>query len=53
MLSKPHIRRLLAALLMALGAAMMFLAPETWAGILLLVLGASVELIGIVLKRKA
>lgn len=52
MLRKPHIRRPLAVLLMILGAAMMYLAPQTWAGILLLVLGVSVEVAGIALKRK-
>lgn len=52
MLRKTHIRRSLAALLMILGAAMMYLAPQTWAGILLLVLGVSVEVAGIALKRK-
>lgn len=52
MLRKTHIRRPLAALLMMLGAAMMYLAPQTWAGILLLVLGVSVEVAGIALKRK-
>lgn len=52
MLRKTHIRRPLAALLMILGAAMMYLAPQTWAGILLLVLGVSVEVAGIALKRK-
>lgn len=52
MLRKPHIRRPLAALLMILGAAMMYLAPQTWAGILLLVLGVSVEVAGIALNRK-
>lgn len=52
MLRKTHIRRPLAVLLMILGAAMMYLAPQTWAGILLLVLGVSVEVAGIALKRK-
>ena len=52
MLRKPHIRRPLAALLVILGAAIMLLAPETWAGALLLVLGVSVEVLGIALKRK-
>lgn len=52
MLRKPHIRRPIAASLMILGAVMMYLALETWAGILLLVLGVSVEVVGIALKRK-
>lgn len=52
MLKKPHIRRPLTALLVILGAVILFLAPETWAGVLLLVLGVSVELAGIAIKRK-
>ena len=52
MLKKTHIRRPLAVLLMLLGGAMIFLAPETWTGALLLVLGVCVEVIGIALKRR-
>lgn len=52
MLNKPHIRRPIAALLMIMGAAMMYLAPETWSGALLLALGMSVEVAGIALRRK-
>jgi uncharacterized membrane protein YccC len=52
MLRKPHIRRPLAALLVILGAALIFLAPETWSGALLLALGLSIEMAGIAIKRK-
>ena len=52
MLGKTHIRRPLAALLVIVGAAMIFLAPETWAGALLLVLGVLIEVAGIAIKRK-
>ena len=52
MLREPHIRRPLAALLVILGAAILFLAPETWMGALLLVLGVFVEVLGIAIKRK-
>ena len=52
MFTKPHIRRSLAVLLIVLGAMMLLLAPTTWAGVLLLVLGVSVELIGIALKHR-
>ncbi|MGC2456772.1 MAG: hypothetical protein WA435_02105 [Gallionellaceae bacterium] len=52
MLRKPHIRRTLAALLVILGAAMLFLAPETWAGTLLLALGVFVEVAGIAIKHR-
>ncbi len=50
MLRKPNIRRPIAALLMILGAIMMFLAPEAWIGAILLVLGLSIELIGISMR---
>ncbi len=52
MLGKPHIRRPVAALLMIVGAAMIFLAPATWVGVLVLALGVSVEVAGIAFKRK-
>ena len=52
MLRKTYIRRPLAALLVVVGAAMIFLAPETWAGIFLLILGVIVEVLGIAIKRK-
>lgn len=52
MLSKPNIRRPLAVLLVILGAALMFLAPETWPGALLLALGVTIEMLGIAIKRK-
>jgi hypothetical protein len=36
-----------------LGGILMYLAPEIWAGLVLLVLGMVVELAGIALERKA
>jgi len=39
-------------LLVVLGVLLIFLAPETWAGLLLLVLGISIELIGIALRHR-
>jgi membrane-bound ClpP family serine protease len=51
-LTKPYIRRAVAVLLVVLGAMMILLAPATWAGVLLLVLGVSVELIGMALKHR-
>ena len=39
-------------LLVGLGILLIFLAPETWAGLLLLVLGISIELIGIALRHR-
>lgn len=52
MLRKNNIRRPVAALLMILGATVMYLTPETWAGMALLALGAAVEVAGIALRRK-
>ena len=52
MLTKTAIRRPVALLLIVLGAAMMFLAPETWAGLALLAVGVSLELIGIALRHR-
>ena len=52
MLKKPATRRPLALLLIIVGGALMFLAPETWAGLALLAIGAAVELIGIALTHR-
>ena len=52
MLKKPALRRFVALLLVVLGAALMFLAPETWAGLALLAIGVSVELAGIALRNR-
>jgi drug/metabolite transporter (DMT)-like permease len=48
----PSLRRSLAIALIVLGAALMFLAPETWAGLALLIAGAAVELTGIALRKR-
>jgi drug/metabolite transporter (DMT)-like permease len=45
-------RRILSGLLVVLGAVLIFLAPETWAGVVLLSLGVVVELIGMVLGHR-
>jgi hypothetical protein len=52
MLKKTAIRRPVALLLVVLGATLMFLAPETWAGLALLVIGISLEAIGIALRHR-
>ncbi len=52
MLRNPHIRRPVVALLMLLGAAMIFLASATWVGALLFALGVAIELVGIAFNRK-
>jgi len=52
MLGKPHIRRPVAVLLMIAGAALIFLAPATWVGVVVLALGVFIELAGIAFKHK-
>lgn len=46
-------RRTSAAIMVALGAILMLIAPEIWAGLLLLILGVVLELAGIALGHKA
>lgn len=53
MLRQRRSRRVLAMFLVVLGGVLMVLAPEMWAGLVLLVLGVILELAGIVLERKA
>jgi hypothetical protein len=53
MLRKRRTRRVLAMFLVAFGGVLIFLAPEMWVGVVLLVLGAAVELAGIALERRA
>lgn len=52
MLKRTAIRRPIALALVVLGAALMFLAPETWAGLALLAVGISLEVIGIALRHR-
>ncbi len=52
MLKQAGIRRTAALLLVVFGAVAMFLAPETWAGLALLALGVSLELVGIALRDR-
>lgn len=52
MLKNTALRRSLAALLVALGATSMFLAPGTWAGLALLAIGIAMELVGIALRHR-
>ncbi len=47
------IRRFLAALLVALGAVLIFMVTEAWVGALLVVLGILIELIGFALRNKS
>ena len=48
----PARRRFFAALLMVVGAVTMLMAPETWAGTLLLALGVAIELAGMALGHR-
>jgi len=52
MLRKRRSRRVLALVLVVLGGVIMYLAPEMWAGLAVLVLGVLVELAGIALEHK-
>ena len=52
MLKDPAVRRPIALLPGIAGALVMFLAPETWAGLALLAVGVSLELIGIALRHR-
>jgi len=53
MLRNKGARRLLAAFLIVLGGVLIFLAPEMWAGLLLMAVGIGVEAAGIALERQA
>ena len=52
MINKQSTRRYLVALLVLVGAAMIFLATEAWPGVLLVALGISIEAIGIAMRHK-
>jgi type IV secretory pathway VirB2 component (pilin) len=46
-------RRVIAVILVVLGAILMFLAPEAWPGALVLILGVVLELVGIALEHSS
>lgn len=52
MLKNPRTRRITAVILVVLGAILMLVAPEIWAGLVVLVLGVALELAGIALGHK-
>jgi hypothetical protein len=52
-MSGKRLRRILAGFLVGLGGVLIFLAPEIWAGLVVLALGVVVELAGIALEHKA
>ena len=45
-------RRLLAGALVVLGAVLMFAAPETPSGLVLIAVGVVIEIVGIMLERR-
>lgn len=51
-LKKTSLRRSLALLLIVLGGVLLFLAPETWAGLGLLALGIALEIAGFTLRHR-
>lgn len=53
MIKNLRTRRASAAVMVVLGAILMVIAPEIWAGLLLLILGIVLELAGIALAHKA
>lgn len=53
MIKNLRTRRTSAAIMVVLGAILMLIAPEIWAGLLLLILGVVLELVGIALGHKA
>jgi len=53
MLRKRRSRRVLAIFFVVLGGVLMYLAPEMWAGLVVLAVGVVVELAGIALERQA
>jgi membrane-bound ClpP family serine protease len=53
MLKNSRTRRVSAIILVVLGAILMLVAPEIWAGLFLLVLGVALELAGIALGHGA
>jgi len=52
MMISPRTRRAIAVTMIVIGAILMFLAPESWPGELVLVLGIVLEVAGIVLEHK-
>lgn len=52
MLKNQGTRRFLVALLVLLGAALIFLATEAWTGVILITLGILIEAIGIAMRHK-
>jgi hypothetical protein len=51
MTKSPRVRRIIAVIMVLLGAALMILTPETWPGALVLIFGVALELFGIALEH--
>ncbi len=45
-------RRALGSVLIALGALMMWLAPEVWAGLVMILIAVALEILGITMERR-
>lgn len=52
MIKNVRVRRASAGIIVVLGALLMLLAPEIWAGLVLLLVGVFLELAGIALAHK-
>lgn len=52
MLKSRTSRRLASAVLLVMGGVVIFLAPEMWMGVLLLLIGVALEVAGIALERR-
>ena len=52
MIKNVRVRRASAGIIVVLGALLMLLAPEIWAGLVLLLVGVLLELAGIALAHK-
>ena len=46
-------RRVLGSVLIVLGALMMWLAPEVWIGLVMILIAIALEILGITLERRA
>ncbi len=53
MIKNLRVRRTTAGIMVVLGAILMFIAPEIWAGLAVLALGIALELAGIAVGHKA
>ncbi len=53
MLKRTLHRRILGSALIILGALMMWLAPEIWSGVVMILIAIALEILGITLERKS